>query len=621
MKSVVAKYFLGLCTVIFVVGCGGGDNNNVSSTDSDIVDTVQISGAGIKGPLAFADVKIYALDPTLPALYDKTSPISIAITNQFAEINGLSVPRKIKPPYILSIGGSNGIDLNTGVAPVIDTLITIITEDMLTNNRPIFATPLTTVVFHRARLSSTGAQYNSKHAASKAFIENINKAASVASSTFVIGQDHNIDLLRSPLVINEYTVDLAGQEQAVYHRAAVEAFAAKIHELALLGEISADIVIENLALDINSDGVIDNSDNGKLIGGIDPIVLGQESMRLFIPNTPYRIEEIMILMEEERIFIGTNMGPDFLVDEIVFPEVSSTNIRSPHMGPDFLVDEIVFPEVSSTNTRSPQPVATVASESFVTFSVDSIDFRSQYVGEISNPIALVLKNSGAAPLNILDVSITSGFTEVNNCSDYVPAGGNCTFDIQFIPDTTGNIVGKLTIVSDAINSSEFVIFSGVGIGGDQFNTDLQDNVFYNNFINEARHTYSVADLQNYWGVTGTVNLRNAVDVVADPDPDGTHDNALRVFYAGDNYGKRGDSGAQWPVRFSGHDELYLAYDVFFEDDAEFVKGGKLPRLQSTGWKGNPGIPADGTDRWTAGLMWREDGKLVSYVYHADMSGS
>ena len=95
---------------------------------------------------------------------------------------------------------------------------------------------------------------------------------------------------------------------------------------------------------------------------------------------------------------------------------------------------------------------------------------------------------------------------------------------------------------------------------------------------------------------------------------------MRVFYAADNYGKRGGSGAQWPVRFSGHDELYLAYDVYFEDDAEFVKGGKLPRLQSTGWKGNPGVPADGTDRWTAGLMWREGGKLVSYVYHADMAG-
>ena len=51
-----------------------------------------------------------------------------------------------------------------------------------------------------------------------------------------------------------------------------------------------------------------------------------------------------------------------------------------------------------------------------------------------------------------------------------------------------------------------------------------------------------------------------------------------------------------------------------------VKGGKLPRLQCTGWQGNAGVPPDGTDRWTAGLMWWKGGKLVSYVAHADQPG-
>ena len=146
-------------------------------------------------------------------------------------------------------------------------------------------------------------------------------------------------------------------------------------------------------------------------------------------------------------------------------------------------------------------------------------------------------------------------------------------------------------------------------------------LFYNNFNHEPQQTYTLASLQEYWGVTSRTDLHGAVDIVADPDPSGAHKNALRVFYAADNYARRGGSGAQWTKKLSGYDELYVAYDVFFEDDAEFVKGGKLPRLQSTGWHSNAGVPADGTDRWTAGLMWKPDGKLASYVYHANMPGN
>ncbi len=64
----------------------------------------------------------------------------------------------------------------------------------------------------------------------------------------------------------------------------------------------------------------------------------------------------------------------------------------------------------------------------------------------------------------------------------------------------------------------------------------------------------------------------------------------------------------------GSDELYLTYDVFFEPGWEWVKGGKLPGLAGgthpTGGKG-----ADGTDGFSARLMWRPDGELTVYAYH------
>jgi hypothetical protein len=57
--------------------------------------------------------------------------------------------------------------------------------------------------------------------------------------------------------------------------------------------------------------------------------------------------------------------------------------------------------------------------------------------------------------------------------------------------------------------------------------------------------------------------------------------------------------------------------VYFEEDAEFTKGGKLPGLGILDWHSSAGKIPDGTDRWTGGLTWRADGKIGNYVYHAN----
>jgi len=156
MGSLTRMVFTGVFAAVFLTACGGGSTN--SSTNSDNTGSVQTSsenieivGAGIKGPLAFADAKIFIADPSFPDFYDKNAPLSSVITNQYAQTSGLSVPANIKPPFILTIGGKQAIDLNTGKPPVISTLVTVITADMLAGRKPIYATPLTTLVFHMAR--------------------------------------------------------------------------------------------------------------------------------------------------------------------------------------------------------------------------------------------------------------------------------------------------------------------------------------------------------------------------------------------------------------------------------------------------------------------------------------
>jgi hypothetical protein len=520
MRSFILRCFVGLFTTILVVGCDGGDENiHYNSNDSD---AIQISGAGIKGPLAFADVKIYALNPAFPDFYDETSPISISITNQYAEIKELSVPKRYKPPYILVIDGSNSIDLNTGVAPTIETLITIITDDMLANNHPIFATPLTTLAFHMARHDSVSMPYKNMKTARKSFVENINNAANTVSSAFMFGQDRDIDIFRAPLIINEYTSNLLDQELAVYHRAAVEAFAAKVYALGLSGNMSSDAIIESLALDIYSDRIIDGLDNGVLIGGIDPVVMSQDPMRLQIPNTSYRVEDIMLLMEEERVYIGTNLGPDFLIEEIVFSE-----------------------------------------------------------------------------------STTTAYTEIT------------LSDIHLSSPDTINLIG-----SGMDGSQSEAVHSSV-------DPNAPEILFSHDFNHDNLGLYTLDDLYEKWGILrpnpGTTSLTDyeTTEIVADPN--GTRGKAMSVFFPEGGYVYYKGvccSGTEWRTPLKQSSELYLSYDVMFEPGFEFSLGGKLPGLY--GWTDydefiGGGKTPDGYNGWSGRLMWKADGGISVYVYHAAKS--
>lgn len=77
------------------------------------------------------------------------------------------------------------------------------------------------------------------------------------------------------------------------------------------------------------------------------------------------------------------------------------------------------------------------------------------------------------------------------------------------------------------------------------------------------------------------------------------------------------TGAQWKIPLMPKDEYFFSYKVRFEDDFDFVKGGKLPGLAGGVIKaGN--IP-NGDDGWLARMMYWEKGKLSFYVYFPNQS--
>jgi hypothetical protein len=102
--------------------------------------------------------------------------------------------------------------------------------------------------------------------------------------------------------------------------------------------------------------------------------------------------------------------------------------------------------------------------------------------------------------------------------------------------------------------------------------------------------------------------------------DAKENKCLQVTYPAHRFGTQ-DGGAQWILRLDkNYEELYCSYRLKFGKDFDFVRGGKLPGL--AGGKGNTGgkVP-DGTDGWSARMMWKKQGKIIQYVYHPGQVGT
>ena len=105
--------------------------------------------------------------------------------------------------------------------------------------------------------------------------------------------------------------------------------------------------------------------------------------------------------------------------------------------------------------------------------------------------------------------------------------------------------------------------------------------------------------------------------------------ALEVLYPAHQYGSNGAVAFLNDLSFGtgierNFEELYVSYDIKFSEDFDFVRGGKLPGLCGYNVTQDPGDGCNtgggfptGYDGWSARGMWREDGNLENYIYHAD----
>ncbi|HEB87282.1 MAG TPA: hypothetical protein ENI68_09760 [Gammaproteobacteria bacterium] len=377
LLAVTPRRLFVLACITALTACGGGSSNvsdsqNVSAagggssnvSDSQNVsaaggETYQITGAGIKGPLAYAMVSIHALDTNFNGLYDPDRPIATATTNAYAEITGLSVsknaPPESAPPYILVVDGTNAIDRNTNMVPVIKKLVTVITRESLAAGQPVYATPYTTLAYQMLRLDTPWTEN-----AARGTVPLLTTRLSSFSEE-IIGElgfhiPTEIDIFTTPPIITKETASTDQQLLVVYYRSAIEAISSILNKMSLATDsrLSTDTLIRHLALDLYRDGVVNGATNGVPITGINIDILNQDPMLLDIPNTQYLVSDIYGLLYEERALVGASTNVPFLITDTGFVldaiAVNGVSASPPQSSPS---DTVVVPRGDTLADNTP----------------------------------------------------------------------------------------------------------------------------------------------------------------------------------------------------------------------------------------------------------------------------
>jgi hypothetical protein len=101
-----------------------------------------------------------------------------------------------------------------------------------------------------------------------------------------------------------------------------------------------------------------------------------------------------------------------------------------------------------------------------TLSATSLTFGSEVVGSPSSAQIITLSNTGTGALSNVSIDgAGSNFEETNTCGPTLIPGANCVINVTFVPGTTGDLTGTVSVNDDAPGSPQNVALFGTGTAG------------------------------------------------------------------------------------------------------------------------------------------------------------
>ena len=96
-------------------------------------------------------------------------------------------------------------------------------------------------------------------------------------------------------------------------------------------------------------------------------------------------------------------------------------------------------------------------------SAADLTYSAQVVGTSSEAKIVMLSNTGASPLAIVDISVTEDFVQANDCGSSLAVSATCAISIGFKPAAFGTITGSLVITDNAPGSPHVIGLRGIGV--------------------------------------------------------------------------------------------------------------------------------------------------------------
>ncbi|MCU7880968.1 MAG: autotransporter domain-containing protein [Candidatus Thiodiazotropha sp. (ex Lucinoma aequizonata)] len=106
------------------------------------------------------------------------------------------------------------------------------------------------------------------------------------------------------------------------------------------------------------------------------------------------------------------------------------------------------------------PLSVLATVGELAISDRELTFAKLGVNVSSNPQPVTISNQGSTPLQINSITTEGDFTQTNDCGVEIDAGGSCTAQIVFAPQSSGPQTGALNI--DTSSGMSTIVLSGTG---------------------------------------------------------------------------------------------------------------------------------------------------------------
>ena len=351
-----------------LTACGGGGSSSSGETPQpndpstpDEPSLTNVSGAGVKGPLANGDVALYSLDLAATDLRGET--ISTASTGSNSFIQGLTLPEGYAGQQLLLVISANDgtTDINTGSAPIITSLANVISADTIIAGNEVYATPLTTMAvgLATAKADSTSSPYSGNgdgDLSAAEFTAALQVAAGQVVSTLGFGLDASFDLYTAVPLVTADTTDTADLTSVVGYRQAIESLAVVVNDLSenvLSGASSSDDVLAALVEDM-TDGDIDGQSESGAVSVFSSVSTAavqdsvtQDVSQMTIPGTTTTISDIESLIAEETDTTAVTSSTTELEDGSIDSTPGTAEVVSDIDGDGVADSEDAFPEDDS----------------------------------------------------------------------------------------------------------------------------------------------------------------------------------------------------------------------------------------------------------------------------------